>query len=351
MEELTRLDAGQAEGMAQRVAGGGGLGRDGDHPIGVGRARGLAVDLERQAGQQLGEARRDGPFAGQELVRALELREADGGADVRHAVVVADDVVPVFAGIGEALAAELEGQAVGRRVAHDDHAAFAGGDRLIAEETEAGGVAERAHVPVADLGAEGFGAVFDDEQALAARQGAERGHVAGLAVEVHGEDGLGAGRDAGLDVGRVDLPGPEVRIGEDGRGADVADRVDRGDVGQARDDDFVARTDAEGDEGKVDRDGAVADGEGVGRANTLGESTLETVDELAFGRDPGRIKALVDVGLLIAGKIRTIDRDADGRQRTGRHRGITMRGTSDDARLYCFRARRSRSQSLQRRTP
>ena len=100
MEKWSRFHAGEPE-----FAGAGGC-------IPLGRGQGsntstrnawyildLPVRRQRQPGESLRsyhsgyQSRRR-----QDLVRMFELRNADGGADVGHAIVVADRIVPVFAG-------------------------------------------------------------------------------------------------------------------------------------------------------------------------------------------------------------------------------------------------------------
>ena len=58
---------------------------------------------------------------------------------------------------------------------------------------------------------------------------------------MHCDDRFGPRRNARGYVGRADLPGCHIRLGEDGCGTDIADGVHRGYVGERRDDDLVAR--------------------------------------------------------------------------------------------------------------
>src|SRR6266550_3137185 len=101
------------------------------------------MDFHRNAGKFLAIALHQLPFPSDELARAFELRQTDRRANVGHAVVVADDIVPVFPMIGEALSLEVSGAFEERLVIGHDHAAFARGDRLVAEEAEASDVAKR----------------------------------------------------------------------------------------------------------------------------------------------------------------------------------------------------------------
>ena len=83
---------------------------------------------------------------------------------------------------------------------------------------------------------------------------------AGLAVEVDRQDRLGARRDGGLDVGRVDRERRRVDVDEHRRGAAVVDGRHGGDERVRRRDDLVAGADAGGQQRQVQGAGA-----GVGR--------------------------------------------------------------------------------------
>lgn len=61
------------------------------------------------------------------------------------------------------------------------------------------------------------------------------------AIEVHQEDGSGAGGDGGLDQGIIDLQGIQTGLDKDGNEAILSDGEDGGNVGIGRDNDFIAR--------------------------------------------------------------------------------------------------------------
>ena len=84
-----------------------------------------------------------------------------------------------------------------------------------------------------------------------ARRASDVGRHAAL---VHHDHRPGAGGEHGVDASRrVRLPRREVDVGEYRRRADVADRVRGGDERERRDDDLVARPDAEHDQRQVQR--------------------------------------------------------------------------------------------------
>jgi hypothetical protein len=86
-----------------------------------------------------------------------------------------------------------------------------------------------------------------------------------------------------------------MAVDEDGGGANVADRIHGGDEGETRDRDLVARTDAEAEQREVDRDGAVADRQGLFDVHIVGECLFKARDELAARGNPGGLEALPDV--------------------------------------------------------
>ena len=89
-----------------------------------------------------------------------------------------------------------------------------------------------------------LGAVLHNLQTMAAGDGADRVHIAALAVEMHGQNRFGSRGDGGLDGGGVDVV-VFVRFHKDRRCAVDRDAHDAGDVGVGGDDDLVPHADAE----------------------------------------------------------------------------------------------------------
>src|SRR4051812_39634060 len=69
----------------------------------------------------------------QDPINLSELSDSYRRADVRHAVVVANCVVPVLLRRRYGLGLEMVGLLVNVCAIADDHAAFAGGDRLVSK--------------------------------------------------------------------------------------------------------------------------------------------------------------------------------------------------------------------------
>ena len=96
-----------------------------------------------------------------------------------------------------------------------------------------------------------------------------------MAGIVDGHHGLRAGRDAGLDLAGIDEQGVGIDIDENRRRAQEDGAIGAGGKGHCGHDHFVARTDAQGIHGGVQRGGAGAHGHGVGRAGHGGQGLFE----------------------------------------------------------------------------
>src|SRR3984957_7384786 len=96
----------------------------------------------------------------------LELGKPYRRTDVRHAVVVTQHIMPVLPRRRDRLGLEMIGAGQNVRIIGYDHAAFAGRDCLVAEEAEGGYVAERPDMLAVVQGANGFGAVLDQQNSV-----------------------------------------------------------------------------------------------------------------------------------------------------------------------------------------
>ena len=76
-------------------------------------------------------------------------------------------------------------------------------------------------------------------------------------------------------------------VGEHRRRADAQHRIRGGDEGQRRGDHLVARSDAEREDGEVERDAAVGNSNGVRDLATRGERVLEVRDGRPAGQRSG----------------------------------------------------------------
>src|SRR5262249_26587151 len=165
------------------------------------------MQLHRQAGKVGLVAFRQPALSIDEIVGPRQLSQPDGRTDVRHPVVVANHVVPVFAVHRKSLALEMaypleKGLVVGR-----DHSALTGRNGLVAVKAEGRDVAENAHMPALESSPDRLGAILDEEYAVLTRQNRKGFHVAWMPVQMHCKYRLGARADLASDVGRIHLPG------------------------------------------------------------------------------------------------------------------------------------------------
>src|SRR5262245_64358692 len=99
-------------------------------------------------------------MTGKQVVKALDLRETDRRLNVRQAIVVADDRMPVPMLLGHSLVLEQSDLLREIIVVGRDHAPLSGRDHLVAVEAEGGDVGKRPDRLAANLGAMGLRGVF-----------------------------------------------------------------------------------------------------------------------------------------------------------------------------------------------
>jgi hypothetical protein len=163
-------------------------------------------------------------------------------------------------------------------LARQDHAAFAGNDVLGHVEREAAEVADRADVLAVVLRLDGVRAVLDDLELVLPRQRHQLVHFAGPPREVNRHDGTRALAQLGSHLNRIDVQRAGVDVGQHRRRPGVNDGVDRCAKGQRRGDDFVARPDAGGQQGKMKCSGAGVQRHGMRRTAVDAEIMLELRD-------------------------------------------------------------------------
>src|SRR5215472_16939216 len=100
------------------------------------------------------------------LFHRFQLRQADGGRDVRHPVVVADHRKPIAAIRIHALPLEYPDFVSQVLPPRGDHATLACGDDLVAEETECSYLSDGADPPPPMGRAMRFRRIFNDRNAV-----------------------------------------------------------------------------------------------------------------------------------------------------------------------------------------
>ena len=153
-----------------------------------------------------------------------------------------------------------------------------------------GSEGEGAAVAKGVAGTEGLGGVFDHGDSALVRQRQQRVHVSALPVQVHRHNGLGLRRDGCTNLVEVECEGVGVDIYEDGRESEQCNHLSCSYVCKRCGNHFVARLQAEGHEGDLQRVGSVG-------ARDRMHALAEVGAELA--RECGHVGPL-DVGGLVA---------------------------------------------------
>ena len=105
----------------------------------------------------------------------------------------------------------------------------------------------------------------------------DRIEIRRLAIEMHWQDHLRAGRDRPLDQSGIDVVGALVWLDWDRRRAALADREPGGDISVGGHNDFIARSDAERAQGEMQGVETIGDADGVSRFAKVREFRLESL--------------------------------------------------------------------------
>src|SRR3954470_24373220 len=221
------------------------------------------------------------PLPLQNVIRLLELSDSDRGANVRHAVVVTDSVVPVLLHRRDGLGLEMISFLDDFVVVADHHAALAGCDRFISEKAEGRHVAKSPDMLAPILGPEGLGAVLNKQQSTIGADFGNSIHIAGGTVKMHDHHSTRARSDCPFYSRRIDLPGTHDRIDKNRRCAALNNAVHRSDIGQCRYDDLVARPKSDRQQCEMERHGAVAYCRCMPDPNKIGKPAFELANKLA----------------------------------------------------------------------
>ena len=176
-----------------------------------------------------------------------------------------------------------------------EHSPLPSGDRFGAMEGE-GPKAAHAPGPLAVIHrANGFGGIFNHGDAVALADRQQGIHVAEVAVEVHGHDRLGLGRDRGLHLFRIQTPAVRQDVHKHRCGAQMHDWCGGGDPVGVGHDHLIAGPNAQGMHAHVQCTGAAAGGDGVFHSQVRLERLLEANDVVvavlapAIGRSVGGV--------------------------------------------------------------
>ncbi len=321
--EQACLDAERVEvetyAVGGEAAGEVGVNRDCREPeVGVGMAVGVAVKVNAGYGsEELGIEGRETSVMGYVLFEDGHLAASYAGADVAHAVVVAD-VLVLIVGIWLAGLCCVEHRSAARVVVGTYECASArGGDHLVAVEAEYAVETEGAALVAAIGRAESFGGVLDHWDVIASGYVEDAVHVGRHAVEVYGDDGggLASGHrdavvDGALEQGGVHIPGRRLGVDKYRSRSDVCHGVGRCGESEALAYHLVAGLYAGEYQAQVYGCGAGRDGGhaqvGARRVvvrEEVVEFVLEGVDIGAEGHYPIVGEGFVDIFLLVAAHV------------------------------------------------
>lgn len=227
--------------------------------------------------EQAGIGVRHALAGGDLIVQHSQFRQQDGGLQGVQAAVHADAdmvVTAVLSMTGDLAQHDRQGVVVG-----EDRAAVPVATQgLAGEKAGTGNRGQVAAFTAFVAAAQALGGVLDDRQAVLGGDGVDGIHVGALAVQGHGDDGAGPGRDGGFQPGRVQGVGAGVDVDVDRLGAQQGDGFGRGDIGEARRDDLVPRTDAQRHLGNLQSISAIGDGDAVFGAGIVGQPFFQLGD-------------------------------------------------------------------------
>ena len=245
----------------------------------------------------------DPALGGDKGRQLLHLRAADRSLQVRHAIIVAHDIV-VIVGPYACRGCQMAKGIDKGKVVSGDRPAAAGGSGLVAVERihgqfRAEGAGRLSFVEGADRG----GPVDHHGKVRIPRDAQNLIHIRRDAEGENGQDrrysssrrymdalaGLNA-RIPGQGLGkqtRIERPASSIDIEEPRGRAAMGNRVGRGDEGQRRTDDEIARPHAHGKKGGMKRCRAGGGCNGLCRACGLGNHRFEARDEWPDARNVG----------------------------------------------------------------
>ncbi len=125
-----------------------------------------------------------------------------------------------------------------------------------------------------------FGRILDNGNAVALANFQQAVHITQVAVQVHGNNGLGVDRDGGFDPLRIDAPGIRKNIDEYRYCPQVLDRCDGRDPVRVRHDHFVTGAYVQGRHAHVQRTRTAGGSDCIINTEMSLERILETHDVL-----------------------------------------------------------------------
>ncbi len=264
-----------------------------------------------------------------------ELSQRDSGMNIRQVVfVVGEQNLPVPEAIRPIPLPRVPAHPVQAQeldplrqffAPRNRHSPLAGRDVFRGVQTEHGRVGSRALGSASVFGLDGVGRVLDEEKAVASGQRFQAVHLARVAVQMDGHDGLGARIDPRRHGGGVQVERIGLDVSEDGGGSDVHQDVGRRDEAQRRGNHLVARTHPQTDQRQMEGRDARIDRQHVRGAQQVAELGFQPVRPRSHGY-PARAEGRHDLRLLLrseAGAVKRQKFGAGGRPAANReHLGV-----------------------------
>src|SRR6266850_435925 len=264
----------------------------------------------RQGLERLVVARPNGLAPRRVTFEASELMDTERGLQIGHVVLEAGDadVVMLVALVGktppgvhaqpvECIHLDLLGEL---DVGGGDHAAFGSGDVLGRVEAEARQVPNGSDLAAVVRGFYGVRRIFDQQEAVPARELLDLVHAAGAASVVDRQDRTRARGNCGRDQRRIDVARVTLDVNEDRARARVDNGVGRRAERHRRGDHLVAGTNFGHEHREVQGGGAGAYRDGPSDPDVFPEEFLEASDSWprAYPARPQGRDHLIDLLLL-----------------------------------------------------
>ena len=259
--------------------------------IGVTAVRRFSRERQARIGQKLAVQRGNLAAPGDILFDLGQLGQQDGGLDLVEAGIVA--VLHCVVGLFSTIKTQPAQFPVPLFPVRIDHAAVTIGTQDFGRiERGRGDVAHAARLLTLVFSTLCLRTVFQDKQAVPARNLQDRIHVRTLAEQMDGKDYLGPGRDGGFQLVNVHQVRAGIDIHEYRRRTGRHDSRNRRD-GRVRHRDYlIPRTDAERIQCQDDGVGSVVAAHAILRSYIIRISPLEILSLLTQDQDP----RLEDIG-------------------------------------------------------
>ena len=199
--------------------------------------------------------RRVSPTPGGPLVQVCQFDPQHCRLNGIQAEIPAHNLV-VILGTVAVVAQEFDPVGQFRIVAHHHHPVADSPQILGGEKAKAAQMSHRTGPPPPVFRADCLRCVLDNAQSMCLGNGHDGIHIRHLAIQMHGDNGFGVGRDSRLDPGGIEIVRLGINVNKDRFGAQPAHRPGRRKKGVWRSNHLIARLDPGGHQGDQEGIGA-----------------------------------------------------------------------------------------------